>query len=291
LAESDTLIDLERFRSIEGGLYGNKTERGVHTNIDFVLMIKILVVQHWDNLSDQKMERELANNLSFMNFLGYPASIPDSTTIWLFRERLKEKDRFDSIWQEVQRQLDAKGVTVKEGSIQDATFITSDPGRSGNKPRGGEARTRRSKDGTWAKMGEELHFGYKLYENVDKKYGLIRAIETTTASVHGSQVDLSRTGETIYRDKGYFGSPARGRSVTMRRATRGHPVSSWDKRRNLKIAKIRAPGERPFAVIKKVFKAAHVLVTTVRRVHVKMIFTAIAYNLYQLGTLRRAGVI
>jgi len=291
LAEANTLIDWERFRSIEDGLYDNKTERGGHPNIDFVLMIKILVVQHWYNLSDQKMERELANNLSFMNFLGYPASIPDSTTIWLFRERLKEKERFDSIWQEVQRQLDAKGLTVREGSIQDATFITSDPGRSGNKPRGGEARTRRSKDGTWAKKGEELHFGYKLHENVDKKYGLIRAIETTTASVHDSQVDLSRAGETIYRDKGYFGSPATGRSVTMRRATRGHPLSSWDKRRNLKIAKIRAPGERPFAVIKKVFKAAHVLVTTVRRVHVKMIFTAIAYNLYQLGTLRRAGVI
>ena len=291
LAEANTLIDWERFRSIEDGLYDNKTERGGHPNIDFVLMIKILVVQHWYNLSDQKMERELANNLSFMNFLGYPASIPDSTTIWLFRERLKEKERFDSIWQEVQRQLDAKGLTVREGSIQDATFITSDPGRSGNKPRGGEARTRRSKDGTWAKKGEELHFGYKLHENVDKKYGLIRAIETTTASVHDSQVDLSRAGETIYRDKGYFGSPARGRSVTMRRATRGHPLSSWDKRRNLKIAKIRAPGERPFAVIKNVFKAAHVLVTTVRRVHVKMIFTAIAYNLYQLGTLRRAGVI
>lgn len=291
LAEANTLIDWERFRSIEDGLYDNKTERGGHPNIDFVLMIKILVVQHWYNLSDQKMERELANNLSFMNFLGYPASIPDSTTIWLFRERLKEKERFDSIWQEVQRQLDAKGLTVREGSIQDATFITSDPGRSGNKPRGGEARTRRSKDGTWAKKGEELHFGYKLHENVDKKYGLIRAIETTTASVHDSQVDLSRAGETIYRDKGYFGSPARGRSVTMRRATRGHPLNSWDKRRNLKIAKIRAPGERPFAVIKKVFKAAHVLVTTVRRVHVKMIFTAIAYNLYQLGTLRRAGVI
>jgi len=164
-------------------------------------------------------------------------------------------------------------------------------GIQNNKPRGSEARTRRSKDGTWAKKGEELHFGYKLHENVDKKYGLIRAIETTTASVHDSQVDLSRAGETIYRDKGYFGSPARGRSVTMRRATRGHTLSSLDKRRNLKIAKIRAPGERPFAVIKNVFKAAHVLVTTVRRVHVKMIFTAIAYNLYQLGTLRRAGVI
>jgi len=68
-------------------------------------------------------------------------------------------------------------------------------------------------------------------------------------------------------------------------------LSSWNKRRNLHISKIRAPGERPFAVIKTVFKAAHVLVTTVRRVHVKMIFTAIAYNLYQLRTLSKAGII
>ena len=69
------------------------------------------------------MERELANNMSFMNFLGYPETIPDSTIIRLFRERLKEKNRFDAIWQEVQRQLDAKGLTVKEGSIQDATSL------------------------------------------------------------------------------------------------------------------------------------------------------------------------
>jgi IS5 family transposase len=56
-------------------------------------------------------------------------------------------------------------------------------------------------------------------------------------------------------------------------------------------SRIRVPGKRPFAVIKSVFKAAHVLVTAVKRVHVKMMFTAIAYNLYQLGTLRKAGII
>jgi len=289
LAEVNTLLDWEKFRWIEDELYDNKTERGGHPNIDFLLMIRIMVLQHWYSLSDQGMERELANNISFMNFLGYPEVIPDSTTIWLFRERLKEKNMFDAIWQEVQRQLEEKGLTVKEGSIQDATFITSDPGRSGNKPRGDEAKTRRSKDGTWAKKGEEIHFGYKLHENVDTQYGLIRSIETTTASLHDSQVDLSREGETIYRDKGYFGAAARGKPVTMWRATRGHPLSSWDKRRNFQISRIRSPGERPFAIIKTVFKAAHVLVTTVERVHIKMIFTAIAYNLYQLRTLCRAG--
>jgi IS5 family transposase len=53
---------------------------------------------------------------------------------------------------------------------------------------------------------DEFHFGYKLHENVEVQYGLIRAIETTTASVHDSQIDLSRERETIYRDKGYFGA-------------------------------------------------------------------------------------
>ena len=290
LAEVNSLLEWKKFRPIAEELYENKTERGGHPNIDCVLMIKILVLQQWYDLSDQRMERELANNISFMNFLGFPETIPDSTTIWLFRDRLKEKGKIDAIWQELQRQLDAKGLVVKEGSIQDATFITSDPGRSGNKPRGTEARTRRSKDGTWAKKGNEINFGYKLHNKVDVKYGLIRTIKTTTASVHDSQVDLSVEGETIYRDKGYFGTSARGNSVTMYKATRGHPLNVWDRRRNLQISRIRAPGERPFAIFKRVFKAAHVLVTTVERVNVKMVFTAIAFNLFQLRTLRKAGL-
>jgi IS5 family transposase len=291
LAQANILLDWESFRPIGEELYCNKTEKGGHPNIDCVLMIKILVLQQWYSLSDQRMERELANNLSFMNFLGFPEAIPDSTTIWLFRERLTREGKIDSIMQEVQRQLAAKGLIVKEGTIQDATFITSDPGRSGNRPRGDNAKTRRSKDGTWAKKGDEFHFGFKLHSDMDVEYGLIRAIETTTASVHDSQVDLSSEGERVYRDKGYFGASARGRSVTMYRATRGHPLSTWDKLRNLQISKIRAPGERPFAVIKTVFKAAHVLVTTIERVNVKMVFTAIAYNLYQLRTLHKAGII
>ena len=43
--------------------------------------------------------------------------------------------------------------------------------------------------------------------------------------------------------------------------------------------------------MKTLFKAAHVLVTTIERVNVKMVFTAIAYNLYQLRTLERAGAV
>ncbi len=64
LAGINTLLDWERFRPTSNGLYDNNTERGGHPNIDFILMIKILVIQQWYSLSDQRIERELANNIS-----------------------------------------------------------------------------------------------------------------------------------------------------------------------------------------------------------------------------------
>jgi IS5 family transposase len=60
-----------------------------------------------------------------------------------------ETGRDRTIWEELQRQLDSRGLTVKEGTIQDATFITANPGHAkADTPRGEEAKTRRSKDGT-----------------------------------------------------------------------------------------------------------------------------------------------
>ena len=45
--------------------------------------------------------------------------------------------------------------------------------------------------------------------------------------------------------------------------------------------------ERTFAVLKRVFRAGHVLVTTVPRVRVKMLFSCFCYNLMQMLTLRK----
>jgi len=86
-------------------------------------------------------------------------------------------------------------------------------------------------------------------------------------------------------DKAYFGGDIRGYSAAMRRGTRGHPPGIRDRLRNRRINKKRAPGERPFAVIKRIFNSGHVLVTTVTRVRVKMIFACLCFNLVQLGTL------
>lgn len=286
LAEIEPLIDWEAFRPIIQPLYDNQGPQGGRPNMDPVVMVKMLALQAWYGLSDPELERQAVNRIDFRNFLGFPGVIPDSTTVWLFRERLAETGRDRMVWEELQRQLDEKGLSVRKGVVQDASFITSDPGHApADEPRGEEAETRRSRDGTWAKKGSRSFFGFKLHAKTDVDLGLVRELETTAASVHDSQIDLSKPGEVVYRDKGYYGVEPRGYSATMKRASRGHPLSIWDKLRNKRINRKRAPGERPFAVIKRVFNEGHVLVTTVPRVRVKMVFACLCFNLVQLGTL------
>jgi hypothetical protein len=56
LAEASIFLDWERFRPIAEGLYDDKTERGGHPNlIDILLMIKLLILQQWYSLSDQRI--------------------------------------------------------------------------------------------------------------------------------------------------------------------------------------------------------------------------------------------
>ena len=150
LAKADKLVNWEAFRPIIRDLYRNDSEQGGRPNTDEVVMVKLPVVQQWYCLSDEETEREAVDRLSFRRFLGYPDSVPDSTTIWLFRDRLAKSGKDKLIWAELQRQLDEKGLKVRKGVAQDASFITADPGPSG-KPRGEEAATRRSSDGDWAK--------------------------------------------------------------------------------------------------------------------------------------------
>jgi len=290
LSQISDLIDWSPIRRILDEMYDNKSEKGGRPNCDVILMFKILILQQWYGLNDLEVERQMADRISFMSFLGFPNPFPDSRTIWLFRERMANTGKEEVVWAELQRQLDAKGLKVKRGTIQDATFIEADPGKS-KRMSDGVAKTRHSRDGTWTKKGKKSYFGYKLHQKSDIDYGLIREIETTTAKVHDSRVDLSIKDEVVIRDRGYFGVPARGDDFTMVRRTTDAPLAELDKERNRLISKLRSPGERPHAVIKRVFSAGRVLVTTVRRVHVKMMVTAFAFNLYQLCTLKNARII
>jgi IS5 family transposase len=290
LSKISNIIDWTSIRPILDEMYDNKSEKGGRPNCDVILMFKILILQKWYGLSDLEVERQMADRISFMAFLGFPDPFPDSRTIWLFKQRIADSGKDKLVWSELQRQLDTMGLQVKRGTIQDATFIEADPGSS-NKPRGDSAKTRRSRDGTWAKKGDETHFGYKVHQKTDIDYCLIREIETTTASLHDSQIDLSIKDEIVLRDRGYFGVTAIGIDFTMKRRTSEMPLMELDKERNRLISQLRSPGERPHAVIKRKFGAGRVLVTTVKRVCMELMVTSFAFDLYQLCTSSKAKVI
>ena len=108
----------------------------------------------------------------------------------------------------------------------------------------------------------ENHIMTTIHSKMDIDHQLIREIKTTPASVHDSQVDLTKPGEVSYRDRRYFGAPCKGYNATMNRATRGHPLNIREKMRNQRITSKRSPGERPYAVIKNIFHSGRVKVTT-----------------------------
>jgi IS5 family transposase len=277
------LVNWDAFLRFGDDLYKNKSERGGRPNISIIIMIKLLILQQLYGLSDPQLELQVADRISFRVFLGTTEVIPDYTTVWLFRERLIKNGKYEAIWEEFLNQLRAKGYEVKKGVIQDATFITSDPGHAkSDVPRGKEAKTRRSRDGEWAKKGNKSYFGYKGHAKVDTENHFIWKVETTVANIHDSKVDLANEGEVRYGDKGYHGAETKGYNASMKRASRGHPLSVFDELRNKRISSKRSPVERCFSVIKIVFKSGHVMVTTVERVAVKMTFNAIGYNLFNL---------
>ena len=105
LAEIDPMINWESLRLIVKELYRNDTDISVRPNIDEIVIIKTLFLQSMYNCSDDVMERELHDWISFRNFLHYLEIIHDSRTIWLFRERLSTTGKYKGIWNLIWKQF------------------------------------------------------------------------------------------------------------------------------------------------------------------------------------------
>lgn len=204
--------------------HDNEKEIG-RPHTDELIIVRSMLLQGWYGLSDPELEFQCHDRLSFRNFLGFPENIPDFTTIWKIRDKLKEEEIDAQIWAELQRQLDKKGYEIKKGVIQDASFIEADLGRkryqkekaakkNGEKIEYTEKQKQHiDKDGSFSVKQEQVHYGYKRHIKIDVGNHLIRELEVTTASLHDGEIDLVKTGDiTAYRDKGYFGKKLKAES-------------------------------------------------------------------------------
>ena len=90
----DRVVPFESFRAeIEAAVLTpaeDKKSAAGRKPIDVIVMFRMLVLQSLYNRSDEQVEYQVRDRMSFTRFLqlGIEDRIPDGTTLWLFREAL-----------------------------------------------------------------------------------------------------------------------------------------------------------------------------------------------------------
>ncbi|MFC7522247.1 transposase [Xanthomonas populi] len=90
------------------------------------VMVRVLLLQQLYNLSDDALEYQLLDRRSFVRFVGLDSGkVPDAKTIWVWRERLKDKDVMGDISAAISGQLARAGYIARGGQIIDASIVSA----------------------------------------------------------------------------------------------------------------------------------------------------------------------
>ena len=147
--------------------------------------------------------------------------MPDETTILNFRHLLEQHELGQGLFQEINRDLEAQGLRLREGTIVGVGIIEAP---SSTKNRTGE----RDPEIHQTKKWNQWHFGMKLHIGVDSETGVMHSMTTTAANVHdvSEAHRLLHGGESQVRgDAGYRGVGKRevNWQVAMRPGQRRKP--------------------------------------------------------------------
>ena len=247
------------------------------------------------NLSDAELEFRLGDSLAFGRFVGLSLEddVPDHTTLCRFRNRLVTARLLERLFDELDRQLEAAGLILKQGTMLDATLIEAATAR----PRGGKEARAVDPDARFVKhQGKPgSTYGYKAHVGVDQGSGLVRSVITTPANVNDTTPadDLIRGDEAaVYADKAYDTHARRARlkaggtkARLMRRPNKYHALTPRQQRCNDLIARRRAAVETTFATWKRRMGLTRVRYIGLARVTGQILLTAMAFNLRRVAAL------
>jgi IS5 family transposase len=222
-------------------------------------MLRIMFLQHWFNLSDPGIEEALYDTLCMRAFAHIDLGrerVPDETTICKFRHLIERCDLSGSIFEAVAMHLAENGIVIRSGTIVDATILDA-PSSTKNQAK------ERDPEMHQTRKGNEWFFGMKGHIGVDSRTKVIHSVVATPANVHDSRVlgDLLHGKETrVWGDSAYIGQrdviravAPKAKAFINKRATRGKALSDADRAKNRNKSRVRAKGEHPFLVMKRVF--------------------------------------
>ena len=285
---------------------------------DEVLIFKVLVLQALYNLSDDAMEYQLRDRLSFMRFagLGLEDAVPDAKTLWLYREALTKAGAVEGLFNRFDGYLKARGYLAMGGQIIDATIVPAPRQRNSrgdnatvkaggtpaeweNKP----AKNRqKDKDARWTRKHGKSHFGYKNHICIDARHKLVRRYVVSSASVHDSRklddvLDPDNTASGVWADSAYRSAEteaklaARGMTSHIhRRGRRGKPLTPRQQAANKTRSKVRARVEHVFGNQHSAMGGKFVRTIGIARATMKIGMQNLAYNMRRLVVLERSAL-
>jgi len=313
LPKLKNLVDWERFRpELEAVRDRERKSNAGRKPFDVILMFKVLVLQSLYNLSDEKIEFQIRDRLSFMRFLGLSLgdAVPDEKTIWLFREQLTEARVIKRLFKEFDDFLEDKGFCARRGQIIDASIVEAPRQRNsrqenqqikaGQRPEDWSEQKKRQKDtdARWTKKNGHNYYGYKNHINVDVKHKLIRDYEVTSASVHDSQVfeellDEDNSSRDVWADSAYRSEEKlrelkrrKFREHLQRKGCKYRKLTDREARGNRTRSRIRSRVEHVFGV--QAMRAGALILRTIGliRAKAKIGLRNLAYNLDRFCVLQ-----
>ncbi len=304
-------IDFEIFREIlEKHLIKQAKGKGGRRAYDYVLMFKILILQRYYNLSDDQVEYQINDRMSFMRFLDLTISddVPDSKTVWNFREQLVDLEIVGLLFERFIKELEKLNLVINAGKIVDASFIevpiqrnTNDENeeiKNGGTPASFEdnphKKSQKDVDARWTKKNNVVYFGYKSHVKIDAKSKLITGYLITNASKHDSQVlgellDTSKDkGEDLYGDSAYGGEKQleiiKEKQMNNKVGVQGYknnPLTDQQKQSNKEKSKTRARVEHIFGFMEMSMNGMYLYVIGIKRIQAIVGLMNLTWNMFR----------
>jgi len=302
---TEALVDYERDK-----------KKGGRPPFDILMMFKIQVLQGIYNLSDDQMEYQITDRRSFMRFLGLKTSdkVPDSKTIWHFRETLIAKGVIEKLFAQFNTALDERGIFANEGRMVDASFVEAPRQRNtreenkhikatGTAPPAWETKphkfAQKDIDARWTKKNKTIFYGYKNHVKADTKTKLIVDYLVTDASVHDSQAlaDLLNQGDheqELYADSAYTGEEQekvirknKMQNKVHEKGYRNKPLTGKQKEENTEKSRTRARVEHIFGFIENSMNGSIVRTIGIARAEAKIGMMNLVYNIFRCVQLNK----
>ncbi len=284
---------------------------------DETVMFKTIVLCALYNLSDDQVEYQIRDRLSFMRLLGLGLGdkVPDAKTVWLYRDKLARAGVIEQLLGVFDDYPGRRGYKAMGGQIIDASIVSVPRQRNtrdeNKKIKKGEVpqewRQNPSKgvqkdiDAKWTKKRGVSYYGYKNHVNMDARHKFIRGYEVTDASVHDSRVfegilDEENSGKGVWADSACRSAQMerklrdRGfRSHVHRKGSRNNPLGKWAKCAKRIYSGVRVRVEHVFGAQSNDMGGRLVGSIEIGRAKVNIGLKNLAYNMRRLVYFEGAG--